>query len=83
MAGPHREAEARRAYQTEQRRRRYRHNQDGADAVAVRFAQLLQPHCEQLLDRALQSRVDGPHHGRLPELAGRAPDGVTAWAGIA
>ncbi|MFA0845492.1 hypothetical protein [Streptomyces rochei] len=91
------EAEARRAYKTEQNRRWYKHNPHGADAVAAatkaadaareRTAQyLLAARLEQLRERAAartETAVPEPWTDRLPELAARPLDGDTAGAVIA
>ncbi|MGC5359560.1 hypothetical protein ACPXCS_37110 [Streptomyces sp. DT190] len=91
------EAEARRAYKTEQNRRWYKHNPHGADAVAAatkaadaareRTAQyLLAARLEQLRERAAartEAAVPEPWTDRLPELAARPLDGEAAGAVIA
>ena len=91
------EAEARRAYKTEQGRRWYKHNPHGADAVAAatkaadaareRTAQyLLATRLEQLREQ-LAARTEqsatAPWTDRLPELAARPLDGEAAEAVIA
>jgi hypothetical protein len=91
------EVEARRAYKTEQNRRWYRHNPNGADAVAAatkaadaareRTAQyLLATRLEQLRERVAarsEAAVPAPWTDRLPELAARPLDGEVAGAVIA
>ncbi|MEU5709937.1 hypothetical protein [Streptomyces flaveolus] len=91
------EAEARRAYKTEQGRRWYKHNPHGADAVATatkaadtareRTAQyLLATRLEQLRERVAartEAAVPTPWTDRLPQLAGRPLDGDAAGAVIA
>ncbi|MEU7428407.1 hypothetical protein [Streptomyces sp. NPDC040750] len=91
------EAEARRAYKTEQGRRWYKHNPHGADAVAAatkaadaareRTAQyLLAARLEQLRERAAarsEAAAPAPWTDRLPELAARPLDGEAAGAVIA
>jgi hypothetical protein len=90
------EAEARRAYKTEQNRRWFRHNPNGADAIAAatkaagtareRTAQyLLATRLEQLREQAVRSETaaPAPWTDRLPEFAARALDGDTAGAVIA
>ncbi|CQR59410.1 hypothetical protein [Streptomyces leeuwenhoekii] len=91
------EAEARRAYKTEQNRRWYKHNPNGADAVAAatkaadaareRTAQyLLATRLEQLRERAAartEAAVPARWTDRLPELAARPLDGDTSGAVIA
>jgi hypothetical protein len=91
------EAEARRAYKTEQNRRWYKHNPHGADAVAAatqaadaareRTAQyLLAARLEQLRERAAartETAVPEPWTDRLSELAARPLDGEAAGAVIA
>ncbi|MFG3429619.1 hypothetical protein [Streptomyces californicus] len=91
------EAEARRAYRTEQNRRWYRHNPNGADAVAAatkaadtarkRAAEyLLATRMEQLRERALAGTGPvgpAPWAERLPVLAARPLDGNTPTAVIA
>lgn len=86
------EAEARRAYKTEQGRRWYKHNPNGADAVAAatraadaareRTAQyLLATRLEQLRERTAartEAALPAPWTDRLPELAARPLDGDTA-----
>jgi ssDNA-binding Zn-finger/Zn-ribbon topoisomerase 1 len=91
------EAEARRAYKTEQNRRWFRKNPNGADAVAAatkasdaareRTAEyLLATRLEQLrtqmADRT-ESAAPAPWSARLTELATRPLDGETAGAVIA
>lgn len=79
------EAEARRAYKTEQNRRWYKHNPNGADAIAAatkaadtareRTAQyLLATRLEQLREQAAartETAASAPWTDRLPELAAR------------
>ncbi|MFF9497247.1 hypothetical protein [Streptomyces flaveolus] len=91
------EAEARRAYETEQGRRWYKHNPHGTDAVAAatkaadaareRTAEyLLAARLEQLRERAAvrtEAAVPAPWTDRLPELAARPLDGEAAGAVIA
>lgn len=91
------EAEARRAYKTEQGRRWYRHNPHGADAVAAatkaadaardRTAHyLLAARLEQLREQAAartEAAVPAPWTDRLPELAARPLDSDTAGTVIA
>ncbi|MGW2710667.1 hypothetical protein ACWC4J_16990 [Streptomyces sp. NPDC001356] len=91
------EAEARRAYKTEQDRHWYKHNPNGADAVAAatkaadtareRTAQyLLATRLEQLRERTAartNAAMPAPWTDRLPELAARLLDGDTAGAVIA
>lgn len=91
------EAEARRAYRTEQGRRWYKHNPNGADAAAAttkaadaareRTAQyLLAARLEQLRGRAAaltEAAGPAPWTDRLPELADRPLDGDVAGAVIA
>ncbi|WMI61996.1 hypothetical protein RBH85_36645 (plasmid) [Streptomyces rochei] len=90
------EAEALRAYKTEQGRRWYKHNPNGADAVAAaskaadaareRTAQyLLATRLEQLRERAAArtETASAPWPDRLPELAARPLDGEAAGAVIA
>ncbi|MFH9016112.1 hypothetical protein ACH4C6_32625 [Streptomyces sp. NPDC017943] len=91
------EAEARRAYKTEQSRHWYRHNPNGADAVAAAtgkaeaarqrtaehlLAVRMQQLREQLAARTEQAAV-APWTDRLPELAARSPEGDTVGAVIA
>ncbi|MFI1067026.1 hypothetical protein ACH4TC_34710 [Streptomyces spororaveus] len=91
------EAEARRAYRTEQGRRWFRHNPTGADAIAAatkaadtareRTAQyLLATRLERLREQAA-ARTDqaaaAPWTDRLPDLAARPLDGGAAGAVIA
>ncbi|MFB8247333.1 hypothetical protein ACFC5X_20105 [Streptomyces sp. NPDC055952] len=91
------EAEARRAYKTEQGRHWYRHNPNGADAVAAAtgkaeaarqrtaehlLAVRMQQLREQLAARTEQAAV-APWTDRLPELAARSPEGDTVGAVIA
>lgn len=91
------EAEARRAYRTEQGRRWFRHNPTGADAVAAatkaadtareRTAQyLLATRLERLREQAA-ARTDqaaaAPWTDRLPDLAARPLDGGATGAVIA
>ncbi|WP_328698509.1 hypothetical protein [Streptomyces sp. NBC_00342] len=91
------DAEARRAYKTEQRRRWFRHNPNGADAVAAatkaadtareRTAEcLLAARLEQLREQRAartEQAAAAPWTDRLPQLAARALDGDTAGAVIA
>ncbi|WP_410540547.1 hypothetical protein [Streptomyces sp. KL2] len=91
------EAEARRAYKTEQGRRWYKHNPTGADAVAAatkaadaareRTAEyLLAVRLEQLRGQAAartETAAPAPWKDRLPEPAARALDGDTAGAVMA
>lgn len=91
------EAEARRAYKTEQGRRWFRHNPNGADAIAAatraadtareRTAEyLLATRLEQLREQTAtrtQRAPATPWTDRLPELAARPLDGDTAGAVIA
>lgn len=91
------EAEARRAYATEQNRRWYKHNPNGADAIAAatkaadaareRTAQyLLAARLEQLREQAAyrtETAAAAPWTARLTELAARPLDGQTAEAAIA
>ncbi|PBC87047.1 MULTISPECIES: hypothetical protein [unclassified Streptomyces] len=88
------EAEARRAYATEQNRRWHKHNPNGADAVAAatkaadaareRTAQyLLAERLEQLREQAAartETTAAVPWRGWLPDLAIRPLDGDTAMA---
>ncbi|MFJ2607593.1 hypothetical protein ACIO13_21860 [Streptomyces sp. NPDC087425] len=90
------EAEARRAYKTEQGRRWDKHNPHSADAVAAatkaadaareRTAQyLLAARLEQLRERAAtrtEAAMPAPWTDRLPELAARPLDGEAAGAVI-
>ncbi|MER6774950.1 hypothetical protein ABT389_35055 [Streptomyces bacillaris] len=85
------EAEARRAYRTEQGRRWFRHNPNGADAIAAatkaaetareRTAQyLLAVRLEQLREQAatrIEQPGSAPWTDRLPELAARPLEGDT------
>ncbi|MET9656825.1 hypothetical protein [Streptomyces sp. NPDC006510] len=90
------EAEARRAYKTEQGRRWFQHNPTGADAVAAatreaeaareRTAEhLLAKRLEQLHEQAArpETATAAPWTDRLPELAARPLDDDTAGAVIA
>ncbi|MFI2025624.1 hypothetical protein [Streptomyces olivaceoviridis] len=91
------EAEARRAYKTEQGRRWYKHNPHGADAVAAatkaadaareRVAEyLLATRLEHLREQSAartETVAAAPWADRLPELAARSLDGGTAGAVIA
>ncbi|MFJ6437820.1 hypothetical protein [Streptomyces sp. NPDC091416] len=91
------EAEARRAYRTEQNRRYFRHNPNGADAVAAatkaagtarkRAAEyLLATRMEQLRERALAGTDPAgpaPWADRLPVLAARPLNDNTPTAVIA
>jgi hypothetical protein len=91
------EAEARRAYKTEQNRRWFRANPNGADAVAAatkaadtareRTAQyLLATRMEQLREQVAartETAAAAPWSRRLPELAARPLDGDQAGAVIA
>ncbi|MEU8599191.1 hypothetical protein AB0D07_36845 [Streptomyces globisporus] len=91
------EAEARRAFRTEQHRRWFRHNPDGSDAIAAaakaadtareRTAKyLLTTRLEQLREQttARTGQVPAsPWTGRLPPLAARPLDIDTAEALIA
>ncbi|MFE4540213.1 hypothetical protein ACFRKB_34970 [Streptomyces scopuliridis] len=91
------EAEARRAYKTEQGRRWFKHNPHGADAVAAatkaadtareRTAQyLLAARLEQLREQAAaRTKASGsaPWADRLPDLAARPLDDDTAGAVMA
>ncbi|WNI34411.1 hypothetical protein [Streptomyces sp. ITFR-6] len=91
------DAEAWRAYKTEQRRRWFRHNPNGADAVAAatkaadtareRTAEcLLAARLEQLREQRAartEQAAAAPWTDRLPQLAARALDGDTAGAVIA
>ncbi|MFJ3043863.1 hypothetical protein [Streptomyces tendae] len=91
------ETEARRAYKTEQNRRWFRKNPNGADAVAAatkaadaareRVAEyLLATRLEQLRTRMAdrtESAAPAPWSARLTELAARPLDGETAGAVIA
>jgi hypothetical protein len=91
------EAEARRAYATEQNRRWFRANPNGADAIAAatkaadaareRTAQyLLVTRLEQLREQAAvrtEAARPAPWTDRLPEFAARRLDGDTAGAVIA
>ncbi|MFI7178972.1 hypothetical protein [Streptomyces spororaveus] len=91
------EAEARRAYRTEQGRRWFRHNPTGADAIAAatkaadtareRTAQyLLATRLERLREQAAawtDQAAAAPWTDRLPELAARPLDGGAAGAVIA
>ncbi|MET7534272.1 hypothetical protein ACFWB1_04085 [Streptomyces goshikiensis] len=91
------EAEARRAYRTEQGRRWFRHNPNGADALAAatkaadaareRTAQfLLAARVEWLREQAAaraEQAAAAPWTDRLPELAARPLDGAAAGAVIA
>lgn len=88
------EAEARRAYRTEQGRRWFRHNPNGADAIAAatkaaetareRTAQyLLAVRLEQLREQAaarIEQTGSAPWTDRLPELAARPLEGDTTGA---
>ncbi|GGX29394.1 hypothetical protein [Streptomyces chryseus] len=91
------EAEARRAYKTEQGRHWFRHNPNGADAVAAAtekaeaarertaehlLAVRLKQLREQLAARTEQAAA-APWTDRLPELAARPLDGEAAGAVIA
>ncbi len=91
------EAEARRAYKAEQGRHWYRHNPNGADAVAAatekaeaareRTAEyLLAVRLEQMREQAAartQAAAAAPWTDRLPELAARSLDSEAAGAVIA
>ncbi|WP_331726617.1 hypothetical protein OG592_44195 (plasmid) [Streptomyces avidinii] len=91
------EAEARRAYRTEQGRRWFRHNPTGADAVAAatkaadgareRTAQyLLATRLKQLREQAAartETAAPAPWTDRLPGLAARPLDGGATGAVIA
>lgn len=90
------DAEARRAYKTEQGRRWFRHNPNGADAVAAatkaadtareRTAEyLLATRLKQLREAAARTEqaVTAPWTDRLPELAARQLDADTSGAVIA
>ncbi|MFF3864100.1 hypothetical protein [Streptomyces sp. NPDC002209] len=91
------EAEARRAYRTEQGRRWFRHNPTGADAIAAatkaadtareRTAQyLLATRLERLREQAAartEQAAAAPWTDRLPDLATRPLDGAAAGAVIA
>ncbi|OEJ36316.1 hypothetical protein [Streptomyces agglomeratus] len=91
------QAEARRAYETEQGRHWYRHNPNGADAVAAatqkgeaareRVAEyLLATRLKQLREQAAartETAAPVPWTDRLPELTARSLDGGTAGAVIA
>nr|WP_239085330.1 hypothetical protein [Streptomyces halstedii] len=91
------EAEAQRAYKTEQGRHWFKHNPTGADAVAAatkaadtareRTAEcLLAARLEQLREQraaSTEQAAAAPWTDRLPELAARALDGNTAGAVIA
>lgn len=91
------EAEARRAYRTEQGRRWFRHNPNGADAVAAatkaadaareRTAQyLLATRLERLREQAAartEQAAAAPWTDRLPGLAARPLDGGATGAVIA
>jgi hypothetical protein len=91
------EAEARRAYRTEQGRHWFKHNPTGADAVAAatkaadtareRVAEcLLATRLEQLHEQRAartEQATAAPWTDRLPQLAARALDGDTAGAVIA
>ncbi|MDJ0465979.1 hypothetical protein [Streptomyces sp. H27-C3] len=86
------EAEARRAYRTEQNRRWFQHNPNGADAVAAAtkaadtareraVEYLLATRLKQLREQAAartETAVPAPWTDRLPELATRQLDGDTA-----
>ncbi|WP_309031295.1 hypothetical protein [Streptomyces alfalfae] len=88
------EAEARRAYEIEHRRRWYKYNPHGTDAVAAatkaadaareRTAEyLLATRLEQLRERAVartETAARPPWTNRLPQLAARLLDGETAGA---
>ncbi|MFG2681267.1 hypothetical protein [Streptomyces sp. NPDC048392] len=94
---PEAEAEARRAYRTEQNRRWFRANPNGADAVAAattaadtarqRTAEyLLTARLEQLRERVAErteTAAPAPWSARLTELAARALDGEMAGVVIA
>ncbi|WP_216586605.1 hypothetical protein [Streptomyces brasiliscabiei] len=94
---PEAEEEARRAYKTEQNRRWFRANPNGADAVAAattaadtareRTAEyLLTVRLEQLRERAAErteTAAPAPWSARLTELAARPLDGKMAGAVIA
>ncbi|MEU9413242.1 hypothetical protein AB0E08_47190 [Streptomyces sp. NPDC048281] len=94
---PEAEEEARRAYRTEQNRRWFRANPNGADAVAAatkaadaareRTAEyLLTVRLKQLRDRTAdrsEQAVAAPWSARLTELAARVLDGEAAGAVIA
>lgn len=91
------ETEARRAYKTEQNRRWYKHNPNGADAIAAatktadtareRTAQyLLTTRLEQLREQAAartETAAAAPWTDRLPELAARPLDNDATQAVIA
>ncbi|MEU3050365.1 hypothetical protein ABZ705_28325 [Streptomyces sp. NPDC006984] len=91
------EAEARRAYKAEQGRHWYRHNPNGADAVAAatekaeaareRTAEhLLAVRLEQLREQLValkEQAAAAPWTGRLPEFAARPLDGEAAGVVIA
>ncbi|GHB33024.1 hypothetical protein [Streptomyces chryseus] len=91
------EAEARRAYRTEQGRHWFQHNPTGADAIAAaekaadaareRVAEcLLATRLEQLREQQAarsEQAAAAPWSGRLPELAARALDGDAAGSVIA
>ncbi|MCY0930893.1 hypothetical protein OTB20_32815 [Streptomyces sp. H27-H1] len=86
------EAEAKRAYRTEQGRRWFQHNPHGADAVAAAtkaadtareraVEYLMSMRLEQLREQAAartETAVPAPWTDRLPELATRQLDGDTA-----
>ncbi|MFJ9729393.1 hypothetical protein ACIRP3_42330 [Streptomyces sp. NPDC101209] len=94
---PEADAEARRAYKTEQNRRWFRANPNGADAIAAatkaadtarqRVAEyLLARRLEQLRERTAdraETPVPAPWWARLTELAARPLEGETAGAVIA
>ncbi|MGC4986616.1 hypothetical protein ACLQ18_39505 [Streptomyces sp. DT193] len=91
------DVEARRAYKTEQERRWFRHNPNGADAVAAatkaadtareRAAEyLLATRLQQLREQAAartEQAAAAPWTDRLPELAARPLDGDATGAVIA
>jgi len=91
------EAEARRAYKTEQGRRWYKHNPHGADAIAAATKAadatrkrteeyLLAARLEQLRERVAvrsEAAVSAPWTDRLPELTARPLDGDATGAVIA
>lgn len=85
------EAEAKRAYRTEQNRRWFKHNPNGADAIAAAtkaadtareraVEYLLSTRLQQLREQAAactETAVPAPLTDRLPELATRQLDGDT------
>ncbi|MGQ7754844.1 hypothetical protein ACUN29_41585 (plasmid) [Streptomyces sp. WC2508] len=91
------EAEAKRAYRTEQNRRWFQHNPNGADAIKAatkaadtareRAAEcLMTTRLEQLREQAAartETTVPAPWTDRLPELAARPLDADTAGTVIA